>query len=61
VPVVHPWEYAVKQVSTRVDGDDFESIDVQKLDVDDYMQRFAGSGRDPQEPDHKYALVASSR
>jgi hypothetical protein len=53
--VVHPWKYAVKQVFTRVAGDDFEGIDVQKLDVDEYMQRFASTARDPQEPDRLYA------
>jgi len=53
--VVHPWRYAVKQVFTRVDGDDFERIDVRKLDVDEYMQRFTRTARDPQEPDRKYA------
>ena len=37
--VVHPWKYAVKQVLRRVDGDDFEAIDVRTLDVDEYMQR----------------------
>jgi len=53
--VVHPWKYAVKQVLTRVEGDDFEAIDVQKLDVDEYMQRFARIARDPHEPDRLYA------
>jgi hypothetical protein len=53
--VVHPWKYAVKQVLARVDGDDFEALDVHKLDVDDYMRRFASIERDPREPDHKYA------
>ena len=53
--VVHPWRYAVKQVFTRLDGDDFETTDVRGLDVDDYMQRFASAPRDPQEPDRKYA------
>ncbi|MDQ3719777.1 MAG: hypothetical protein M3350_03215 [Actinomycetota bacterium] len=53
--VVHPWKYAVKQVFTRLEGDNFEAIDVQSLDVDEYMQRFASLPRDPQEPDRLYA------
>ena len=53
--VVHPWRYAVRQVLTRVHGDDFEEIDVRTIDVDEYMQRFARIPRDPQEPDRRYA------
>ena len=53
--VVHPWKYAVKQVLTRLEGDNFEAIDVQSLDVDEYMQRFARVPRDPKEPDRLYA------
>ena len=53
--VVHPWKYAVKQVFTRLEGEHFEAIDVRSLDVDEYMQRFAGAPRDPHEPDRLYA------
>ncbi len=53
--VVHPWKYAVRRVFTRLEGDDFEAIDVKSLDVDEYMQRFASAARDPHEPDRLYA------
>lgn len=53
--VTHPWKYAVKQVLTRLEGDDFEAIDVRALDVDECMQRFASAGPDPNEPDRLYA------
>jgi len=53
--LVHPWKYAVKQVFTRLEGDNFEETDVQSLDVDEYMQRFARAPRDRNEPDRLYA------
>jgi len=53
--VVHPWKYAVKQVLTRVEGDDFEAVDVRTLDVDECMERFASAPRDPNEPDRLFA------
>jgi hypothetical protein len=53
--VVHPWKYAVGQVLSRVEGEDFEAIDVRSLDVDECMRRFASAPRDPQEPDRLYA------
>lgn len=56
--VVHPWKYAVKQVFTPLEGGNFEAIDVQSLDVDEYMQRFVSLPRDPDEPDRLYAYHA---
>jgi len=53
--VVRPWKYAVKQVFTRLEGENFEAIDVCALDVDEYMQRFISAPRDPNEPDRLYA------
>jgi len=53
--LTHPWKYAVKQVLTRVEGDDFETIDMRTLDVEACMKRFASAARDPNEPDRLYA------
>lgn len=53
--VVHPWKYAVRQVLTHLEGEDFQAIDVRSLDVDEAMRRFASAPRDPHEPDRLYA------
>ncbi|HSS42229.1 MAG TPA: hypothetical protein VLK37_06715 [Solirubrobacterales bacterium] len=37
---IGPWKSAAKQVFSIVEGDDFESLDVRSLDIDEYMDRF---------------------
>ncbi len=55
--VIHPWRYAITRVFTLMEGDDFASVDVLSLDVDEYMRRFAGVSRGADEPEKlaKYA------
>jgi hypothetical protein len=49
---VNPWKSAAKQVFARVeDTDDFGSVDVQALDVDEYMTRFVNKSRGEYKPD----------
>jgi hypothetical protein len=48
---VNPWKSAAKQVFTRLEGDNFETIDVQSLDVDEYMQRFMIASRSSYKPE----------
>lgn len=48
---VNPWKSAAKQVFTRLEGDDFEAVDVQSLDVDEYMQRFTIASRGSYKPE----------
>lgn len=38
---VNPLKSAARQILSTVDGDDWESVDVRGVDVDDYMARFA--------------------
>lgn len=38
--MVNPWKSAVRQVFSTVDGDEFGSIDVRSLDLEEYMSRF---------------------
>jgi hypothetical protein len=37
---VSPWKSAAKQVFSTVEGDDYESLDVRGLDVEEYLGRF---------------------
>lgn len=48
---VNPWKSAAKQVFTRLEGDNFENVDVQSLDVDEYMNRFMIASRGSYKPE----------
>lgn len=49
---VSPWKSAAKNVFSRVEGtDDFGAVDVQALDVDEYMARFVNKSRGEYKPD----------
>lgn len=49
---ISPWKSAAKQVFTRVEGtEDFGSVDIKTLDVDEYMDRFINKSRGEYKPD----------
>ncbi len=49
---VNPWKSAARNVFTRVEGtEDFGGVDVQALDVDEYMTRFVNKSRGEYKPD----------
>jgi hypothetical protein len=37
---VSPWRSAMRQVFTAIEGDDLDDVDVRKLDIDEYFDRF---------------------
>jgi hypothetical protein len=37
---IGPWKSAARQVFSTIEGDDFESLDIRSLDIDEYMERF---------------------
>lgn len=49
---INPWKSAAKNVFSRVEKtDDFAALDVQDLDVEEYLQRFFIAGRGEYKPD----------
>jgi hypothetical protein len=49
---IQPWKSAAKQVFTRVEGtESFGNVDVQALDVDEYLERFVTKSRGEYKPD----------
>lgn len=59
---VNPWKSAAKNVFSRVEGtDDFGSVDIQAIDVDEYMTRFANKSRGEYKPDSLNAYSSRFR
>ena len=49
---VNPWKSAARQVFTRVEGtEDLDGVDVQALDVHEYLERFVSASRGEYKPD----------